>query len=352
MTAWPALAALPLRIDAYAVERLSQAFAYGNERVTTLVRLQGAGEEGLGEDVSVVPGEDEANTLHEMGAVLPLAGDWTLGSFREHLTTVEQWATEPQWEPMKRWRNWAFQSAALDLALRQAGAPLHEVIGRAPQPVRFVNSLGMGDPPTFDPIARRLENHPQLRFKVDAVAAWEPELIERLAATGAVEIVDFKGRYGLDVPDDGALVTMYERVIEAFPDALLEDGHELPQCLSLLEKQAGRISYDAPIHAKEDLDTLPVAPTALNIKPCRVGDLPTLLDLYAETEARGLITYGGGMGEIGVGRDQIQLLASLFHPDGPNDTAPSGYNHETPAAGLPSSPLDPRPAATGFRRET
>jgi hypothetical protein len=253
---------------------------------------------------------------------------------------------------MKRWRNWAFQSAALDLALRQAGAALHEVIGREPRPVRFVNSLGLGDPPAFDPIARRLEHHPGLRFKVDAVAAWPPELIERLAATGTVEIVDFKGRYGMEVPDDGALVTMYERVIEAFPDALLEDGHELPACLSLLEKQAGRISYDAPIHATEDLETLPIAPTALNIKPCRVGDLRTLLDLYEETAARRLITYGGGMGELGVGRDQIQLLASLFHPDGPNDTAPSGYNHDTPAADLPPSPLDPRPARIGFRRDS
>ena len=60
--------------------------------------------------------------------------------------------------------------------------------------------------------------------------------------------------------------------------------------------------------------------------------------------------YGGGMGENGVGRGQIQLLASIFHPDGPNDVAPSGYNPEEPAADLPSSPLPPQPAATGFRR--
>ena len=66
---------------------------------------------------------------------------------------------------------------------------------------------------------------------------------------------------------------------------------------------------------------------------------------------RGLITYGGGMGELDVGRGQIQLLAALFHPDGPNDTAPSGYNADTPAPDLPPSPLPASPAATGFRRE-
>jgi hypothetical protein len=350
MTDWPTLAALPLRIESYALDRLARTFAYGFERVTTRVRLQGAGEEGMGEDVSVIPGAEETNTLHAMGAVLPLAGEWTLGGFCEHLKTVEQWQQAPQWELMRRWRNWAFESAALDLALRQAGAPLHEVIGREPRPVRFVNSLGLGDPPTFDPIARRLENHPELRFKVDAVPAWPAELIERVAGTGAVEIVDFKGRYGMEVEDDGALVTMYERVIRAFPDALLEDGHELPGAVALLEPERDRISYDAPIQSKEDLDALPLPPRAVNIKPCRVGDLRTLLDLYAEVDARGLIVYGGGMGELDVGRDQIQLLASLFHPDGPNDTAPSGYNADTPAADLPASPLDPRPAPTGFRR--
>ena len=51
----------------------------------------------------------------------------------------------------------------------------------------------------------------------------------------------------------------------------------------------------------------------------------------------------------GVGRGQIQVLASLFHPDTPNDTAPRGYNEAEPEAGLPVSPLEPRLTATGFR---
>ena len=59
--------------------------------------------------------------------------------------------------------------------------------------------------------------------------------------------------------------------------------------------------------------------------------------------------YGGGMGELGVGRGQIELLAALFHADAPNDVAPSAYNEDDPAGGLPASPLAPRPAATGFR---
>jgi hypothetical protein len=59
--------------------------------------------------------------------------------------------------------------------------------------------------------------------------------------------------------------------------------------------------------------------------------------------------YGGGMGELGVGRGQIELLASLFHADAPNDVAPSAYNEDDPDGSLPGSPLPPRAAATGFR---
>jgi hypothetical protein len=341
------LSALPLTVESCEYERLEATMTHEFVRVTTFIRLRGAGAEGVGEDVS--PFQDDAATLHGAQPRLPLAGEWTLGSFCERLAEIDQWTTEPEWAPMRRWRNWGFESAALDLALNQSGLALHDVLGRRPRPLRFVNSLGLGDPPTFDPIGRRLERHPGLRFKLDVTSAWSPELIEEVAATGAVEIVDFKGRYNLETPELPALLEMYERVIAAFPDALLEDAHDLPEVTELLRAQ-DRISYDAPIQSAADIDALPLAPRAVNIKPCRVGDLRTLLDLYADCDARGLVMYGGGMGELSAGRGQIQLLASLFHPDGPNDTAPSGYNAETPAADLPASPLDPAPARTGFRR--
>ena len=224
---WERLAALPLLVESYELDRLSTQMAYGFERVTTRIRLLGGGAEGLGEDVSPYEGEDD--TLHVIGPVLPLAGEWTLGSFCDRLAELDQWPVPPQWDMARWWRNWAFESAALDLALNQAGRSLHDLLGREPRPLRFVNSLGLGDPPTFDPIRTRLELHPGLRFKLDAAPAWTPELIDEVAATGAVEIVDFKGRYGIEVEDLPALVTMYERVIAAFPDALLEDGHDLPE---------------------------------------------------------------------------------------------------------------------------
>jgi L-alanine-DL-glutamate epimerase-like enolase superfamily enzyme len=345
---WSRLAALPVHVESYEFERLSASMAYGFERVTTRIRLAGDGFDGLGEDVS--PFEAEDDTLHATRPALALTGEWTLDSLCDHLAELDQWPVPPRWEPSRRWRNWAFESAALDLALKQSRCALHEVLGREPRPLRFVNSLGLGEPPTFDPIRRRLERHPGLRFKLDATPDWTPGLFDELAATGAVEIVDFKGHYGLEPGELPALIAMYERVIAAFPDVLLEDAHDLPEVTALLEPEARRISYDAPIHSVADIDATPLAPRAVNVKPCRVGDLRSLFELYAACEARGLVTYGGGMGELDVGRGQIQLLASLFHPDGPNDVAPGGYNTDTPAAGLPASPLPPDPAPTGFRR--
>jgi hypothetical protein len=55
------------------------------------------------------------------------------------------------------------------------------------------------------------------------------------------------------------------------------------------------------------------------------------------------------MGEIGAGRGQVQLLASMFHADAPNDVAPAAFNALELAYGLRSSPLAPPRNPAGFR---
>ena len=64
----------------------------------------------------------------------------------------------------------------------------------------------------------------------------------------------------------------------------------------------------------------------VNIKPSRFGSIAALAAAYDYCDAAGIGAYGGGQFELGPGRGQIQYLASLFHPDTPNDIAPSGYN--------------------------
>jgi hypothetical protein len=344
---WPRLAGLPLVITAFEYERLHAVLAHEFERATTHVRLFGAGVDGLGEDVSVF--REDGTALHETRPALPLVGDWTLGSFCEHLATLELWPEPPEWNVALRFRQWAFESAALDLALRQAGHSLHDVLGLEPQPVRFVNSLGLGKEPSIEPVRRRLARSPGVRFKLDAEATWQPALVDEVAATGAVDTIDFKGQYGFEVKDPEALGALYDSVLPAFPDAYLEDPHDLPEIAQRLGDHLGRVSYDAPIRSADEIGRTPLAARVVNVKPSRIGSLRELFEVYARCVRDQRPMYGGGMGELGVGRGQIELLAALFHPDAPNDVAPSAYNEDDPLHDLPASPLTPRPEATGFR---
>jgi L-alanine-DL-glutamate epimerase-like enolase superfamily enzyme len=344
---WPRIAELPLVVERCEYDRLHAVLAYEFERVTTHVRLVGAGADGLGEDVSVH--REDGTALHETQPSLPLDGEWTLAGFCDHLATLELWPQPPEWDAAVRFRRWAFESAALDLALRQAGRSLHDVLGLEPQPVRFVNSLGLGKEPSIEPVRRRLARSPGVGFKLDAEATWAPALVDEVAATGAVDTIDFKGQYGFEVEDPEALGALYDHVLAAFPDAYLEDPHDLPEIAQRLGDHLERVSYDAPIRGPEDIGATPLAARVVNVKPSRIGGLSALFDVYARCAREQRPMYGGGMGELGVGRGQIELLASLFHADAPNDVAPSAYNEDDPPGELPASPLAPRPAATGFR---
>ena len=109
------------------------------------------------------------------------------------------------------------------------------------------------------------------------------------------------------------------------------------------------MTWDAIIHSVEDIEGLTWKPRSINIKPSRFGRIERLFDTYDYCEANGISPYGGGQFELGPGRGQIQYLASLFHPDSPNDVAPREFNTEEPRPGLPAPPLDPAPEPTGFR---
>lgn len=302
---WSRLAGLALIVEGCKYDRLHATFAYEFERVTTQVRLVGAGTDGLGEDVSVF--REDGTALHETRPSLPLEGEWTLASFCDHLAALELWPESPAWDGARRFRNWAFESAALDLALRQAGRSLHDVLGLTPQPVRFVNSLGLGKRPSIEPVRRRLARSPGVRFKLDAEATWGPALVEEVAATGAVDTIDFKGQYGFEVKDPEALAALYDEVLAAFPDAYLEDPHDLPEIAQRLGDHLERVSYDAPIRDAEDIGATPLAARIVNVKPSRIGSLRRLFDVYARCARERRPMYGGGMGELGVGRGQIEL---------------------------------------------
>ena len=154
--------------------------------------------------------------------------------------------------------------------------------------------------------------------------------------------MDLKGYYKGTVVEVETDPELYRAVAEKFPEAWLEDPDLTDATREVLKPHWDRLTYDAPLHSLEDVKTL--APErAINSKPSRFGSLEELLAIYAYCEEQGLQVYGGGQGEVGLGRGQIQYLASLYHPDTPNDTAPAGLQRPRRAGGDADQPDGPGP---------
>ena len=281
MSTYELLAGLPLEVDGYALDGLRAQVSSEFERLTTVVHLQGAGLEGVGEDV-VYDGVDQT-ALQQAGPVHAeaLSGRLSLGEFCRRVDELDLFPEPPQRDVSRLYRRWTFHSAGLDLALRQAGQPLHAVLGREPQPLTFVVSLRLGEPPSLDPIRRRLGRYPGLRFKLDPTSSWTPELIQELVDTGAVDSVDFKALYRGTIVDQPPDPILYQRVVDAFPDAWLEDPDVVTsETAAVLQDHHDRITWDAPIHGIADIEALAFPPRMVNIKPSRVGGLKALCDTY------------------------------------------------------------------------
>lgn len=324
MALWDSLSDLELRLDHYELERRESVTPSGWTRVTTTVVFTGDGATGQGEDVTY-----EAELHDDVPGELMLAGTWSLEDFCYRLGEFD--------ELSEGYRRWAFESAALDLALRQNELGLGEALGRQERPVRFVVSTRAAP-------ERWLEFAPELEFKLDAETDWDRELLRRLRELDRVLVVDLKAYYrgtSVDLAPDPEL---YRAVAEELPNAIIEDGWLEDGLREALAGAEDRLSFDAPVHSLKDLDDLPLEPRWLNIKPSRFGTVHELLDTIEACEDRGISMYGGGQYELGPGRPHIQRLASIFYADGPNDVAPREYNEGEPREGLPQSPL---PAPTG-----
>ncbi len=338
---------LPLRIDGAELEDRSVTVGAGWERHTTLIRLHGGGQDGVGEDV-VYEGDEQA-AFQQAGPPQGLDGEHTFDGFSQLLDSLEPLGPRVNRESSHQYRRWAFESAALDLALRQAGMSLAEALGLPVRPVRFVVSMGLGDPPAAERVLAMLERDPEMRFKLDATEHWDDALVAELAATGAVDCIDLKAFYTGTVVDNPPNPELYRRVCEGFPQAVIEDAMICDETRDILMANADRLSFDAPVHSLDDVLGLGFPLRVLNIKPSRFGTLRNLFATYEHCRDQGIAAYGGGQFELAEGRGQIQYLASLFHPDTANDVAPAEYNLGGPGDDLPRSPLAPAADAVGFR---
>jgi len=313
---YDAVSTLELTIDDFATQRREATVSTEFTRVTTTVVLRGRDQVGEGEDVTYdAAAHDDFPRLRERGPM-------SLAELSESLDAYE----------LQDYRRWAFESSALDLALRQNETSLGDLLGLEYRPVRFVVSTRLEIRPW-------LEVYPSLEFKLDPTSEWSDEHMREIAATGAVRVLDLKGQYHGTVVDQPPDPRLYRAVVETFPDAIIEDPALTDETREALRSAVGRISWDAPLHSPGDIEES--APRYVNIKPSRFGTVQRLFDAIDFCRAHRIAMYGGGQFELGPGRRHIQSLASLFYADAPNDVAPREYNEGVARAELPTSPLPP-----------
>jgi hypothetical protein len=342
------VAGLPLHIERCELQPIVRDTTSGFTKISIVVRLGGGSHVGEGEDITWDQ-IDQIEFLRDGDHLTWMHGTRTFDEFSRLLGLANLFPVGPIRDSARLYRRWAFESAALDLALRQNGLSLQDAVRRPVRPVNFVASVRIGDPPSLLPLHVWLGVDPGLRFKLDPTPNWDDHLVGELASLGCVDVIDLKGCYlNANVAMDPE-ASLYRRVIEGLPDAWIEDPALGPSTEDMLERHRDRITWDEPIHSVADIERLLWRPRMLNMKPARFGSVRALFDAYDYCAAHGIGAYGGGMFEQGPGRGQLQYLASLFHPETPNDVAPPGYNLQSRSHELPRSPLAPAPHPIGFR---
>ena len=350
MSAYDHLADRPLSVDATTRTRHERETSSDFTRVTTVFELHGDGVVGRGEDVTYdTEDHDALATVPDAHFDDALTGTHTFEEFSALLDGVALFpTTEPAQPSARHYRRWALESAALDLALKRADTDFATALGRDRDPVEFVASTRLGDPPTTDRVDAILDRHPDLGLKLDPTSDWTDDVVAALADTGAVRVLDLKGHYVGTTVDQEPDPDLYDRVLGAFPNAVIEDPALTEATRPIVEGARDRLSWDAPITGVESVRDLPYRPRWLNIKPSRFGTVESLLETIEYARANDIVCYGGGQFELGVGRDHIQTLAATFYPDAPNDVAPGGYNLPDLPDDLTGSPLRPDPSARGL----
>jgi len=140
MSTWELVAGLPVTIEGYGLDGMETKVSSDFDRKSTVITIHGSGQIGVGEDVTYDAVDHDVQ--QRTGPVHKLAGSWTLGDFCDHIDGLDLFAEEPVRPVSRLYRRWAFHSAALDLALRQAGSTRFSAArhGRSPSSSRSASA--------------------------------------------------------------------------------------------------------------------------------------------------------------------------------------------------------------------
>ena len=202
---------------------------------------------------------------------------------------------------------------------------------------------------SIEPLLARLDRYPTLRFKLDPANDWDDELIAALVETGAVDSLDLKGFYKgtpVDVETDPEL---YAKLIEAFPDAWLEDPDVTEETRPLLEPVSERrhLGRADPLDRRHRGDALVAAEDGQRQALALRRPIRNLFAAYDYCEERGIGAYGGGQTELGRPRpDPVPRLD--LPPRHPQRRRPRRL--QRPRAGDPAGAARPARSSRRSRR--
>ena len=266
MALYDAVQDLPVEIDSYELERLEYVVSPEFTRVTTVVHLRGAGEEGVGEDVTYTA------TDHPPPDDLPLAGSFTLDSYSQLLDALDAvhraagdggLARLPPLGLRERGARPRAPPDGSDARRRRraraaAGHVRHFEAPRRP-------AVGRPDPRLARPVPEPpLQARPDERLDGRARRRPRRDRRDRLGRPqGPV-----RGHVGRPAAPTRCSTS---ESLDAFPDAWVEDPNVTDETRPILEPHAARITWDAPIHSVADIESRPWPPRTINIKPSRFG---------------------------------------------------------------------------------
>ena len=316
-----------------------------------MIRLHGGGEEGLGEDVTY---DGELQTAQqEHGPTLPLAGSWTFDSFARMLDETRHVpGGRPRPPGVPQLPPWAFESAALDLALRQAGRSLADAVGREPRPITFVVSSRMGEPPTIAPVTRRLAAYPDLRFKLDGTPDWTDDLIDELVATRRRRLDRLQGRLQ---GHDGRHADLAGLLPRGSPRRSRTPGSRTPTSTRSPRARRCARSRTASPGTRRSTRSTTSSPRRCSRRPStssRRGSAACARCSPPTTSARSAAwaptAAASTSSAWAAGRSSTWRRSSI--PTRPTTSLPPATTRSTRSPGCPPSPLEPELDATGFRR--
>ena len=306
--------------------RCSASVSSDFERLTTVIHMRGGGEEGVGEDV-IYDAVDHEVAAGRRARRTTSPGSYTLGEFCERIGGARPVPASRRSASVSRlYRRWALRDGGAR-PRAAPGRPLAARGARARAAARDVRRLAAARRAADARAAAQRGWSATRRCASSSTrrARWNDAADRRAASPpGAVDSVDFKGLYTGTVVDQPPDPVLYRRVVEAFPDAWIEDpdADARDRRGARAAPRPDHLGRADPLDRRHRGAAVPAADGQHQAVAVR-RPAQRCCDAYDYCAERGIGAYGGGQFELGAGRGQIQYLASLFHPDTPNDVAPT-----------------------------